>query len=132
MECIKCTKKATQKRTLNDEGLCRECAIKDKHAKNQADAEERESNVLKELSEEQAAVGTQPFWQNMKKLLDVKFDNFEQKIEQSIKTAVMEDVKEMIEPLEKELKDLKKENKLLKLDITTLKAKDKENFDKKK
>jgi hypothetical protein len=132
MECKKCTKKATQKRTLNDEGLCQECAIKDKHAKNQADAEERELSVLNELSEEQAAVGTQPFWQNMKKLLDVKFDNFEKKIEQNIKTAVMEDVKKMIEPLEKEIKDLKKENKSLKLDITTLKAKDKENFDKNK
>ena len=72
---------------MDSEFLCKECATKNENAKAQAAAEERESNLLEELADEQAQVGTQPFWQNMKKLFDVKFDNFEKKFEQNINNS---------------------------------------------
>ena len=125
--CTTCDNKSSQKRPLNTEGLCKECATKSENEKRQAAAEETESALLQELSREQAEIGTQTFWLNMKKLLNVKFDNFETKFEQNIKSSVMEDVKTIIEPMDKEIKELKKEKKTLKLDITTLKAKEKEN-----
>ena len=126
-ECINCKKKPILKRQLNAAGVCKECVLKNEQLKSQAEAEDREMRVLNEVSQKQAEVSTPDFWQNMKKLLDVKFDNFEKKIEQNVKSSVMADVKVMVEPLDKEIKELKKENKTLKNELTIIKAKQQEN-----
>ena len=56
-------------------------------------AEEIEIKLIEEISQdENVDTESQAFWSNMKKLLDVKFDNFEQaltiKMDQMIKNEV--------------------------------------------
>ena len=90
------------------DGLCQNCIALTSH-----DAEKK---LLEELADEQAERGTAPFWQGMKKLLDVKFDIFEKKLESSLRKHIIDEVKELIV----------KENELLRVDVETLKEENKD------
>ena len=72
---------------------------------------------------------SQDYWANMNKLLDNKFQSFEQKF----KDTILGEVKQITDPMQKELTDVKAENKKLKSEVTLLKAskeEHKEKFDK--
>ena len=62
------------------------------------------------------------FWQNMNKLMNVKLNN--------LKDSILVEVKQITEPIEKDVNELKQENALLKQEFATLKTKTKEALDK--
>ena len=66
------------------------------------------------------------YWENMNKLLDAKFNNFELKF----KDTILKEVKQITEPIQRSVNDLKAENKELRTQVTTLKAKTKEQDEK--
>ena len=63
----------------------------------------------------------------MNKLFDKKFNEFEETFK---KDSLMKEVKQITEPISKDVKELKNENKTLKTELTTLKAKSKEQEEK--
>ena len=121
VECKVCKKKTTPKRTLSD-GLCNECIVENNFSANAA-AQEKEDVLLKEFAEEQVAVGSQSFWSNMKRLLDVKFDNFELKLDQIIKHEVKEQIAKETTVIKKDVDTQKKDLKKANEEITVLKNK---------
>ena len=62
--------------------------------------------MFKLLQTEAFASNTE-YWSNMNKLLDTKCNNFKQKF----KNGIIEEVKQITDPLEKEMKGLVAENK---------------------
>ena len=66
------------------------------------------------------------YWENMNKLLDAKFNNFELKF----KDSILREVKQITEPIQRSVNDLAAENKELRTQVTTLKAKTKEQDEK--
>ena len=69
---------------------------------------------------------SQDYWQNMNKLLDDKFQSFEQKF----KDSILGEVKLITDPIENQVKELKAENKKLKSEVTLLKASKEEHKEK--
>ena len=72
---------------------------------------------------------SQEYWANMNKLFDDKFKVFEEKL----KDNILVEVKQITDPIQKEVNELKAENKKLKSEVTLLKAtkeEHKEKFDK--
>lgn len=107
-----CTKCGEEKRRLSKNSFCNEC----EQANNSAGG-----NTLLETGEE-IPDDTSGYWEHMNKLLDTKFTKFEQ----TFKTTILNEVKQITDPIEKEVKELKDENKKLKSKVTLLEAKDKE------
>ena len=105
-KCSKCNIKSSAKQIFVD-GLCSVCLLKRNN--------DEEQNLLSELAEEQTSVGSTQFWKNMKRLFDVKFDNFEKKIETNLKQQWMEEIKAVISVENREMKEdieaLKLENR---------------------
>jgi hypothetical protein len=116
--CTECGKK----RKLNEERICTQCS------KNVSAADAHSSTDTSEMTGmvEQEGFADSAFWDNMNKLLDAKFNNFEQ----TFKNAIIEEVKEITDPIAADLKSLKEENKKLKTEVTLLKAKEKDNGEK--
>ena len=132
--CSECGKKATRTRTIDQTSkLCEECS-------NQANLdtnseEDRRLSMIKEHEAENSesevisqelSNNSKDYWANMNKLLDVKFKSFEQ----SFKDSLMTEVKQITDPIAKEVKELKTENNKLKTEITLLKAKGNEHGEK--
>ena len=132
--CSECEKKATRTRTIDQTSkLCEECS-------NQANLdtnseEDRRLSMIKEHEGENSesevlshelSNNSKDYWDNMNKLLDVKFKCFEQ----SFKDSLMTEVKQITDPIAKEVKELKTENNKLKTEITLLKAKGNEHGEK--
>ena len=102
-----CTFCGEEKRRLNKDNFCNECA---------------QQNQSITSIEEVPDTSSKDYWEHMNKLLDTKFSNFEQ----TFKTTILNEVKQITDPIEKEVKELKDENKKLKSKVTLLEAKDKE------
>ena len=112
-----CTECGALKTKLNRYKLCTDCSKKDNSVEMNTAAD---PNIdMESVIQEQQNPG---FWNNMNKLLDTKFTNFEQ----TLKTNILTEVKQITDPISKEVKDLKEENKKLKSEVTLLKAKEKE------
>ena len=67
---------------------------------------------------------TNTYWENMNKLMNLKLNN--------LKDSIMAEVKQITEPIVRDVTDLQKENAQLKEDFATLKTKTKEEIDKAK
>ena len=67
---------------------------------------------------------TNTYWENMNKLLNLKLNN--------LKDSIMTEVKQITEPIVRDVTDLQKENAQLKEDFASLKTKTKEELDKAK
>ena len=105
-KCSKCNVKSSTKQIFVD-GLCHTCLLKQNN--------DEEQHLLAELAEEQTSVGSTQFWKNMKRLFDVKFDNFEKKIETNMKQKWMEEIKSLVllenQSLKEDIEALKMENR---------------------
>ena len=101
-KCKICNAKGSQKIPITD-GLCAGCLMKRN--------ESEEVELIDTFVTEKADVGSQQFWVQMKKLLDVKFGNFQKTMETSLHQKIMCEVKAFVET----------ESKCLKEDIETLK-----------
>ena len=108
-ECVSCNANV---RRLNQNNQCHACAQND----TSMEASEASARIPAESNSDD-------FWQNMNKLFDNKFQQFET----SFKTTMMTEVKKITNPMEADIKNLKEENKKLKAEITLLKSKDKEH-----
>ena len=134
--CTECGRKATKRRTINQiSKICNECSNDDPNAATeQVDEEHRRLSTIHEKSDSnsehevlnQDITSTSDYWTNMDRLLDKKFKNFEE----SFKETIMGEVKQITEPITKEVSELKTENKKLKTEITMLKAKEKDHGEK--
>lgn len=116
--CLKC---GTNKRKPYDNNYCtKECY-------NEAQLAASASRMsCDELLQSKDFIDSKHYWENMNKLLDVKFNNFEQ----SFKNSILGEVRQITDPIAKEVKELKDENKKLKTEVTILKAKEKEHGEK--
>ena len=100
--CVEC---GQRKSKLNKDKLCRECVDGGTNNK-------KSNNVqsIEEMFQSNEFANPSNYWENMNKLLDTKFDTFEQKF----KANIMGEVKQLTEPIAKDVKDLTAENKRLK------------------
>ena len=132
MECNHCRKKATARRVLSSECLCGDCekVVREQEEeiaaiKSRLDGEE--TDLIKDIAKDEVTVGSTDFWGNMKKLLDTKFDNFEQTIAVKLNQKIKEEVKVHVEKetadIRKELVAQKKESKKLSDEVIVLKSK---------
>ena len=118
--CCQCGKKASRKCAIDTNSkTCKECTdkglpgITDKEAENLA--QHSGSPLL-----------SQDYWENMNKLLDDKF----QRLEQRFKDSILGEVKQITDPIEKQVNELKAENRKLKSEVTLLKASKEEHKEK--
>ena len=110
----KCTKCGEQKSKLNKNNLCRACA-------NTNDKTENDDT----LQPSDAGQSGSDFWKQMDQMFETKLNKFET----SIKTAIMEDVDKLINPVKDDVNTLKTENTDLKAQVINLKAKNKDHVE---
>ena len=113
-----CSECGVSKRTLNKDKVCRECVSKN--------GTEEGAGVSSGSMQSEEFGDPNHFWENMNKLFDKKFNEFEE----TFKDSLMKEVKQITDPISKDVKELKNENKTLKTELTTLKAKSKEQEEK--
>ena len=89
-------------------------------------ANDNEGNEIREWIRDEDMANSNNYWHNMNKLLDAKFSHFEQ----TFKNTILTEVKQITEPIVKDVNDLKAENRELRTQMTTLKAKTKEQGEK--
>ena len=87
---------------------------------------ETDDHGIEEWIRNEDMANSNNYWENMNKLLDAKFNNFEKKF----KDSILNEVKQITEPIVKDVTELKAANKELKTQVTTLKAKTKEQGEK--
>ena len=123
-----CSECGTLKTRLNKNKLCRECSVNvgDDNSQGGDDNTIVDETDIAELIQSGEFENPSGYWSNLNKLLDKKFDTFEEKF----KATLLNEVKQITEPISKDVKDLKEENKKLKTEVTSLKAKTKEQGEK--
>ena len=125
--CCECGNQSTRRNPVDSKSkVCADCAKKNSSANNVPT--ERNAGETSHRNADPPMV-SQDYWENMNKLLDQKFKSFEEKF----KDNIMVEVKQITDPIQKEMKELKAENKKLKSEVTILKAakeEHKEKFDK--
>ena len=109
-----CTKCGEQKSKLNKNNLCRACA-------NTNDTTENDDT----LQPSDAAQNGSDFWKQMDRMFETKLNKFET----SIKTAIMEDVDKLINPVKDDVNTLTIENTDLKAQVINLKTKNKHHVE---
>ena len=110
--CCECGKKASRNRIIGEASkICNECTDKASSGTAIEEGELLAQNVDPPTVSEE-------YWANMNKLFDDKFKIFEEKL----KDSILVEVKQITDPIQKEVNDLKAENKKLKSEVTLLKA----------
>ena len=90
-----CTECSSEKRRLNKDKLCNDCA-----GKETLSSEGTSDTPPLDL------VNSDSYWENMNKLFDRKFSDFEE----TFKNAILTEVKQITDPIAKDVKELKDEN----------------------